>query len=42
VRRVYDMIGIFGLLLLVYFGGRYLGAILNPVLGVFDLVLLKA
>jgi Zn-dependent protease len=42
VRRVYDMIGIFGLLLLVYFGGRYLGAILNPVLGAFDLVLLKA
>jgi Zn-dependent protease len=42
VRRVYDMIGIFGLLLLVYFGGRYLGAILNPVLGAFDMVLLKA
>ena len=42
VRRVYDMIGIFGLLVLVYFGGRFLGAILAPVLGAFDLLILKA
>jgi Zn-dependent protease len=42
VRRVYDMMGLFGLLLLVYFGGRFLGAVLNPVLGVFNVVLLKA
>jgi Zn-dependent protease len=42
IRRVYDMMGIFGLLLLVYFGGRFLGAILNPVRGLFELIILKA
>jgi Zn-dependent protease len=42
VRRVYDAMGLLGLLLLVYFGGRYLGAVLSPVLGAFDFVLLKA
>jgi Zn-dependent protease len=42
VRRVYDAMGLLGLLLLVYFGGRFLGAILSPVLGAFDFVLLKA
>jgi Zn-dependent protease len=42
VRRVYDAMGLIGLLLLVYFGGRFLSAILAPVLGTFDLILLKA
>src|ERR1051326_3697444 len=31
VRRVYDMLGIFGLLILIYFGGNFLGRILGPV-----------
>ncbi len=39
VRRAYDQIGIFGLLLLVFFGGRFLGALLFPVVAVFNLVL---
>ena len=42
VRRVYDMLGIFGLLILIYFGGNYLGRILGPVLRVFDSVLYRA
>jgi|SRR5581483_12864 len=42
VRRAYDMMGLAGLLLLVYFGGRFLGNILNPVLGIFDRVLTLA
>ena len=42
VRRVYDAMGLLGLLLLVYFGGRFLGAILNPVIGTFVFILLKA
>jgi Zn-dependent protease len=42
VRRVYDMMGLVGLLLLVYFGGGLLGAILNPVLGAFSLLILNA
>jgi Zn-dependent protease len=42
VRRVYDAMGLVGLLLLVYFGGRFLGALLSPVIGAFDLILLNA
>jgi len=42
VRNAYDRIGWAGLLLLVYFGGGILRALLNPVLGVFYLILLNA
>jgi len=42
LRRIYDTAGLIGLLLLVYFGGRFLGAILAPFLGAFDLLLLKS
>lgn len=40
--RIYDMLGVVGLLVLVYFGGRFLGALLAPVQGLFDWVLLRA
>ena len=42
VRRVYDSIGIFGLLLLFFFGGNLIYAMVTPLVGVFDLLLLKA
>jgi Zn-dependent protease len=42
VRRVYDAIGIFGLLLLFFFGGNLIYAMVTPLVGAFDLVLLKA
>ena len=42
VRRVYDTMGLVGLLLLVYFGGGLLGAMLSPVLGLFYLIILRA
>jgi Zn-dependent protease len=40
LRRAYDMLGMFGLLILVYFGGNFLSRLLAPVLGVFYRVLL--
>ena len=42
VRRIYDMMGFAGLMLLVYFGGGLLSALLSPVLGAFDWILLNA
>ncbi len=42
VRRVYDAMGLIGLFVLVYFGGNILSRLLAPVLGTFDLILLKA
>jgi Zn-dependent protease len=42
VRRVYDAIGIFGLLLLFFFGGNLIYAMVTPLVDAFDLVLLKA
>jgi Zn-dependent protease len=42
VRRVYDMTGILGLMLLVAFGGNILSKLFNPVLGAFDMILLRA
>jgi Zn-dependent protease len=41
VRRVYDMMGIVGLLVLVYFGGSFLTRLLVPVLNIFDVILRK-
>ncbi len=39
VRNVYDTVGMLGLLLLVMFGGRVIGALVRPVVGVFDALL---
>lgn len=39
--RVYDMVGMIGLIALVYFGGRFLDALLAPVMGVFNWTLYK-
>ncbi len=41
VRRVYDTMGWFALLALVYFGGNFLGLLIFPVLGVFNSLLIK-
>jgi Zn-dependent protease len=41
VRRVYDMMGFAGLMLLVYFGPGLLSALLSPVLNAFDWILLN-
>ena len=41
VRRVYDTMGWFALLALVYFGGNFLGMLIFPVLGVFNSLLMK-
>lgn len=41
VRRVYDAVGWVGLMALVFFGGRFLGRLIYPVLSVFDSVLLR-
>ena len=42
LRRAYDMLGVFGLLILVYFGGGILARVLDPVLGLFESLLYKA
>ena len=41
VRRVYDTAGMLGLLLLVWFGGRFIGALVRPVVGFFDAMLMR-
>ena len=41
LRRAYDMLGIFGLLILVYYGGSFVARLLNPVLSFFDTVLYR-
>jgi Zn-dependent protease len=40
VERVYNQIGMYGLMLLFLFGGRVIGAFYYPLLGVFDRLLL--
>jgi Zn-dependent protease len=35
-RRVYDQVGMFGLIALMIFGGRFLGALMFPVVGFFN------
>jgi Zn-dependent protease len=42
VRQVYDMLGIFGLMALIYFAPNLLNKLLTPVLAVFELILVKA
>lgn len=39
IRNIYDTVGMLGLLLLVMFGGRVIGALVRPVVGVFDALL---
>ena len=41
VRRVYDTMGWFALLALVYFGRNFLGLLIFPVLGVFNSLLMR-
>ncbi|MGH9503359.1 MAG: site-2 protease family protein [Terriglobales bacterium] len=39
--RIYDTVGTFGLLLLVFWGGRFLARLINPFLALFEGILLK-
>ncbi len=41
VRQIYDRMGIFALVLLFAVGGRFLGAIFNPVIHIFTGVLIR-
>ena len=41
ILRIYDTVGMLALMALVYFGGRFLGLLLAPVMGIFDGVLIK-
>src|SRR5437867_9891017 len=41
ILRVYDMVGMIALFVLVYFGGKYLNALLSPVMWLFDQVLVS-
>jgi Zn-dependent protease len=41
LRRVYDTIGIFGLIALVFLGGGLLGRLIFPVVGIFDSILTR-
>jgi Zn-dependent protease len=41
VRQVYDMVGIFGLMALVFFGGNLLMGLIRPVLGVYNSILMS-
>ncbi|HTR64237.1 MAG TPA: site-2 protease family protein [Terriglobales bacterium] len=39
--RIYDAVGWIGLMALVFFGGRFLDALISPVLGLFDSFILR-
>jgi len=41
VRRVYDTIGVFGLIALVFLGGGLLARLIFPVVGIFDSILTR-
>jgi len=41
IRRAYDAMGWVGLLVLVYFGGRFLGMLIFPVENFFDSIILR-
>jgi Zn-dependent protease len=41
ILKIYDTVGYFGLMVLVFFGGDFLGRLIFPVIGVFDSVLLS-
>jgi len=40
--RVYDTVGTFGLMALVFLGGGLLGRLISPVVGIFQYILLRA
>ena len=39
--RVYDMVGMFGLFILVFWGGRFLNMLISPAIGFFNYILLR-
>jgi Zn-dependent protease len=39
--RVYDMAGMFGLFILVFWGGRFLNMLISPAIGFFNYILLR-
>jgi Zn-dependent protease len=39
--RVYDMVGMFGLFILVFWGGRFLSMLISPAVGFFNYILLR-
>jgi Zn-dependent protease len=41
VRRVYDAVGVFGLMALVFFGGNFLMALIRPVLFLYISILMR-
>jgi len=41
VRRIYDTVGIFGLMALVFFGGNFLMALIRPVLLFYIAILMS-
>lgn len=41
IRRAYDMVGIFGLIALVFLGGGLLARLIFPVVGIFDSILTR-
>jgi Zn-dependent protease len=41
IRHVYDSVGMFGLIILLFWGGRFLGMLMFPVVGFFNSLLLK-
>ena len=41
VRRVYDMVGVFGLMALLFFGGPLLSSLIQPVLLVYRSILMR-
>jgi len=42
LRRMYDQIGMVGLVLIFLFGGRYLGLLVRPVLNFVDAIVIRA
>ncbi|MGH7489978.1 MAG: site-2 protease family protein [bacterium] len=42
ILRVYDTVGMLGLFLLVFWGGRFLGYLISPAIGFFDPILMRA
>ena len=41
IREIYDRVGWFALMALVFFGGSFLGRLIYPVLGIFDSILMR-
>ena len=39
--RIYDTVGMFGLFILVFWGGRFLSALISPAVGFFNYILLR-